>query len=281
MTPPPRKIRPAGTSLCPRRGRRRRPTSSGGGHARSEASRGPRAAGFTLIELLTVIGIIAVLAGIVFPVFAQVRGKARQTTCQSNLRQIGMALQMYAQDYDGFYPWAKDASDQAVPQMWDDRCRPVINVMPLINDALDPYARGKQIWRCTSDTGFDYLDNNDSCNGPCYMPARPTMFEKYGASYLFRTEIAFRQRGIDTVSGWRRDPQTGEWREVGLSEVNVLFDGNGSWHGGGGGLSQLFRRDRRYITLFADGRAKLLTDDQYQLAWRTSLTPTFDRFPCQ
>jgi hypothetical protein len=46
-------------------------------------------------------------------------------------------------------------------------------------------------------------------------------------------------------------------------------------------LSQLFRRDRRYITLFADGRAKLLTEDQYQLAWRTSLTPTFDRFPCQ
>jgi prepilin-type N-terminal cleavage/methylation domain-containing protein/prepilin-type processing-associated H-X9-DG protein len=60
--------------------------------------------GFTLIELLVVIAIIAILAAILFPVFAQVREKARQAGCVSNLKQIGLAAMMYVQDYDETYP---------------------------------------------------------------------------------------------------------------------------------------------------------------------------------
>src|SRR5437870_4404146 len=56
--------------------------------------------GFTLIELLVVIAIIAILAAILFPVFAQARNKARAAVCSSNLKQIGTAVQMYAQDWD-------------------------------------------------------------------------------------------------------------------------------------------------------------------------------------
>lgn len=63
--------------------------------------------GFTLIELLVVIAIVAILAGIIFPVYARAREKARQTACVSNLRQLGMALKMYSTDWPSQFPYDK------------------------------------------------------------------------------------------------------------------------------------------------------------------------------
>src|SRR6266478_657333 len=93
--------------------------------------------GFTLVELLTVIAIIAVLAAIVMPVFASVRGKARETTCVSNLRQIGLSIRMYAQDYDELYPWAVDPADKYTPVIWDQYpdFQAQIPFMPLLHEA--------------------------------------------------------------------------------------------------------------------------------------------------
>ena len=59
---------------------------------------------FTLIELLVVIAIISILAAILFPVFARARESARRTSCLSNLKQIGLGIMMYVQDYDETYP---------------------------------------------------------------------------------------------------------------------------------------------------------------------------------
>jgi prepilin-type N-terminal cleavage/methylation domain-containing protein/prepilin-type processing-associated H-X9-DG protein len=70
------------------------------GFAARSAARGA----FTLIELLVVIAIIAILAGLLFPVFAQAREKGRQSYCLSNLRQMGMAMTLYTEDWEGFYP---------------------------------------------------------------------------------------------------------------------------------------------------------------------------------
>jgi prepilin-type N-terminal cleavage/methylation domain-containing protein len=66
----------------------------------------PDRKGFTLIELLIVIEIIAILAAVLFPVFGRARENARRSSCQSNLKQIGMGLLQYTQDYDESYPAA-------------------------------------------------------------------------------------------------------------------------------------------------------------------------------
>src|SRR5205809_4871053 len=95
-------------------------------------------AGFTLIELLVVIAIIAILAAILFPVFAAAREKARQTACLSNAKQLGLALNMYAQDYDEVTP--NQGWDHSGCTEWD--CTPA--------HQLAPYTKNTQVWVCPS-----------------------------------------------------------------------------------------------------------------------------------
>ena len=75
--------------------------------------------GFTLIETLLVIGIISILTATLFPVLSQTRGRAKQTVCANNLRQIGIAITLYAQDSDDLLPHADDPDDKFT-NAWED-----------------------------------------------------------------------------------------------------------------------------------------------------------------
>ncbi|MDW8106181.1 MAG: DUF1559 domain-containing protein [Armatimonadota bacterium] len=103
--------------------------------------------GFTLIELLVVIAIIAILAAILFPVFAQAREKARQTGCLSNVKQIGLAIQMYTNDYDEYIPRNAYADPPRVPE--GDHFTNCSS--PRWMDVIQPYIKNVDVHNCPSD----------------------------------------------------------------------------------------------------------------------------------
>ena len=100
--------------------------------------------GFTLIELLVVIAIIAILAAILFPVFARARENARKSTCQSNLKQIGTANSMYLQDYDQVLPRWLVGSPAKTGRIYTDYF--------YWYELLVPYMKNDGVWRCPSDS---------------------------------------------------------------------------------------------------------------------------------
>lgn len=146
--------------------------------------------GFTLIELLVVIAIIAILAAILFPVFAQAREAARKTSCLSNCKQQGTAVMMYAQDYDeSVVPWIgprdKGPTQPTYERLWPFRLQPYVK-----NGGVGTKANG--IFQCPSwsegkmKQGMDPVD----CDGPGeyekYFPPKET-YAHYGIAFQMAT----------------------------------------------------------------------------------------------
>lgn len=113
-----------------------------------------RATGFTLIELLVVIAIISILAAILFPVFARARENARRASCLSNLKQIGLAVLMYTQDYDELYP--QSVMLNASPRLIPNTIALSISGKPLWSwyEMLYPYTKSVQVYVCPS-SGYE------------------------------------------------------------------------------------------------------------------------------
>ena len=110
---------------------------------------------FTLIELLVVIAIIAILAAILFPVFARARENARRSSCTSNLKQIGLGILQYAQDYDEKFPALRNNSGAAGAPNGDGNGGIFV--------AIQPYLKSTQIMQCPSEPTAQ--DSNPASNG--------------------------------------------------------------------------------------------------------------------
>ena len=145
-----------------------------------------RGRGLTLIELLVVIAIIAILAAILFPVFAQSREKARQTTCVSNMKQLGYGLTMYAQDYDETLPFGYRYSDDGKLLWW-------------WQDDIRPYVKNELVYTCPSASPhMEWRDNRP--------PGTPAPLIR---DYIANSAASAPDRGIWPPNGSK------EWRRMG------------------------------------------------------------------
>lgn len=168
-----------------------------------------RQKGFTLIELLVVIAIIAILAAILFPVFAQAREKARGIACLSNAKQVGTAHIMYSQDYDEvMVPWVvrsgrpRDGFNRRDIITWPILLQPYIkNGQPQQEVGADPQGiEPRDMMKCPSfnPTRFREVANLPDCDGPgaldAWIPAR-VYYANYGIGF-----------GVNGGSGTNEDP---------------------------------------------------------------------------
>jgi len=154
-----------------------------------------RNGGFTLIELLVVIAIIAILAAILFPVFAQARAKARQATCTSNLKQLGLGMLMYIQDYDERYPFGGWRPNGDGTNEWQN--------------TIQPYIKSKGVFQCPETTDLDEDPTNPQANAWNLNPV----------NYLYNNQLANSRRPSKLAAV---NEPAGNW---------MLMDGHSDWGG--------------------------------------------------
>ena len=201
---------------------------------------------FTLVEILVVIGVLALLAALLFPAFSMARARSRQVVCASNLRQLGQAMALYTNDWERF-PRGLDPADKYTPQIWQNfpGGLEIMASTPILTEVMAPYVKDNRLWACPADTGFDISDTTSLA-----LNARPTCYRAFGMSYFYRTELMLREKAAEDLA---RPAQT-----------HVLADGDGAWHGAQ--VTNLYN-GRRYNVLFADYHVKSLSREDFMDLW--------------
>jgi prepilin-type N-terminal cleavage/methylation domain-containing protein/prepilin-type processing-associated H-X9-DG protein len=248
--------------------------------------------GFTLIELLVVIAIIAILAAILFPVFAQAREKARAITCVSNQKQIGLGILQYTQDYDEEFPPANYLLAGAPYEVrWYEAVNPYIK-----NGTADPSTgvqKGKDgVWHCpsfpsTQDAEYGVLDHLFT---PTAGGVPDSLYNKLAPAKLSELQspadqiIVLEKGQNDTVSGWPIFLGWEGWWTPGYNgpidytqgtvaghagncdlaiKPADLYPGSSGDDYGNCGMLPRYRHQGACNVLFADGHAKAMKKISY------------------
>jgi len=219
--------------------------------------------GFTLIELLVVIAIIAILAAILFPVFARAREKARQASCQSNLKQITLALKQYQQDYDEVFPIASTAmangtlctpgNPPCCSKAWSQNKNaslPTAVATGYVHTRLEPYIKNTQILACpsanlgTNAYGWNNELTSSTAIGTILQPAATVLVADAGR-FVYPTP---------------NDMDPGTWVLSGNCHWQISWPGSGPWNSGscqGTCTRRIHTRHNDGLNVtFCDGHAK-------------------------
>lgn len=188
---------------------------------------------FTLIELLVVVAIISILAAILFPVFARARENARRASCMSNMKQIGLGIMMYVQDYDEKYPrtyFSTSGSYATWPYL------------------IQPYAKSTQVFDCPSYTGTLYSDSTSSNETLSYG-----MNVRFDWDVIKTTPLTAIQKPSETIL-------------IGDSKSNIRLapEGHSVWPTSVG-VRPTYRHLETMTIGFADGHVKAMTKTRVQL----------------
>lgn len=252
--------------------------------------------GFTLIELLVVIAIIAILAAILFPVFAKARERGKLATCISNLKQIGTGITVYAQDNEDRFPFGIDLYDADLGTLWQGqfpnsgywvavaKSRPDIDggkYGGFLEQTLRSYVTSEEVWRCPGDTGAGGIGGATSSQylktwtdpkfrRPVWQVGRQmlgTPAKWGGSSYAYRSEL-----GLYGVQYGKTTTQL-----LYPAACNVLQDASHYWHprlkrnpiyATDRSIDLADRLKGSFSVLFADGHASNVTVQQYDAAWQ-------------
>jgi len=227
----------------------------------------PRGRGFTLIELLVVIAIIAILAAILFPVFAQARDSARQSSCLSNCKQLGTGLMMYAQDYDETMPsWPFRSGAGGLfndPRFTDWGYSTWVT-------AMMPYVKNTKVYACPNGPTTGTAFPNQALAGP----KGAQMVVNYAINeYIENSDHGF--ASLAALSGARNGPSdvtviaescyngiVQDWTDAGIKVVDKpanfglyrMYCANGA----GGTMCQPRHKDHGVNIVYADGHAKFV-----------------------
>jgi prepilin-type N-terminal cleavage/methylation domain-containing protein len=178
--------------------------------------------GMNLVELLIVISVIAVLTGLLFPVLTSVRERARIVYCVNNLKQIGAALHMYAQDHDGFVPPYTNCLDS-------NYLIPNSNNPNLFEAAYYSYTKNKQIWYCPLDpyAGMNTLNLPEGPQTPTWRASYWNLINHKATSYIISdivADIAFSPLHINNVPNKAQVRLIWDQRQNRRSPINMIKD---------------------------------------------------------
>lgn len=189
------------------------------------------ASGFTLIELLVVIAIIAILAAILFPVFGRARENARRSSCSSNLKQIGLGMMQYSQDFD-----------ETLPQIVENQAGPLAP-QPVEPKSwvqiLNPYIKSYQLWQCPSETTTGATPYNGYWPGATVDVSDHTDYfynglaaQPPGTNYWEGVRIPKFESVATGILVGDQNPtlpaEYGGWKGQGAKSVNTNYHGSGT-----------------------------------------------------